>query len=258
MVGVGVTLVRGSHVALSASDLTVPTGAVTALIGPNGSGKSTLLHAVAGLLPTRNGTLTVFGRAAEDARTEVRYVPQVTTVNERLPVTVAEVVAMARYASRGMFGRLGRADRSAVAECLERLQITDLARRHLRELSGGQRQRVAVAQGLAQEGELLLLDEPLTGLDLPSAARILEVVAEERAAGRTVVLSTHDLAEAGAADHVLLLGGRIIAAGPPGDVLTASLLTTAYGGSLLQTVDGAVLLDLHSDAHGGHSHGHPG
>ena len=119
-------------------------------------------------------------------------------------------------------------------------------------LSGGQRQRVFVAQGLAQQGEVLLLDEPVTGLDVVSRQRILDVVAEERAAGRTIVMTTHDLAEASTTDHVLLLAGRIVAAGSPAEVLTADHLADAYGGRLLRLADGMVLID---DPHH-HAHGH--
>jgi manganese transport system ATP-binding protein len=162
---------------------------------------------------------------------------QATKVNEALPITVREVVAMGRYATAGSYGRLRHTDRAAVTEAMERAGITDLADRHLHDLSGGQRQRVFVAQGLAQDHDLLLLDEPMTGLDLPSARAIDEVIHDEKARGCTTVISTHDLAEAQVADHVLLLSGRVVAGGPPGDVLNHANLTEAYGASLLH-IDG--------------------
>src|SRR5690606_19133964 len=112
-----------------------------------------------------------------------------------------------------------------------------------RDLSGGQRQRVLVAQGLAQGAELLLLDEPVNGLDTASRARILEVIAQERSAGRTVVLTTHDLADARRADHVVLLAGRVVAQGPPEEVLVPDVLRSAYGGRLLVVGDGRIHLD---------------
>jgi ABC-type Mn2+/Zn2+ transport system ATPase subunit len=133
---------------------------------------------------------------------------------------------------------------------MRRLDIEDLANRHLAELSGGQRQRVFVAQGLAQEADVLLLDEPVAGLDLPSAERIREVVADERSAGRTVVIATHDLDEAARADHAVLLAGRVVAAGLPDDVLTADHLRAAYSGHLLDLGHGVVVLD--DGAHGHH------
>ena len=171
---------------------------------------------------------------------------QATPSEAALPVTAREVVRMARYARRGPLRRLTGADSEAVDTAMERLEVTDLASRHLRELSGGQRQRVLVAQGLAQEADLLLLDEPVTGLDLVSAERILTVLADERAAGRTVVVSTHDLDDAEEADHVVLLAGVVVASGAPASVVTEENLRLAYGGRRLQ---GAALRARH-DEHG--------
>ncbi len=252
IVGSDVSLAYGAHPVLTGATFALPAGAVTSLVGPNGAGKSSLLNAIVGLLPLRAGTLEVLGRPAVEMRRRVAYVLQSAKVDERLPITVREAVAMGRYADRGAVGRLTAADRTIVDESLERLEIADLTRRHLHELSGGQRQRVFVAQGLAQRGEVLLLDEPVTGLDLVSRRRILDVVEEERAAGRTIVLTTHDLAEASTTDHVLLLAGRIVASGTPAQVLTADNLADAYGGRLLRLADGMVLID---DPHH-HAHGH--
>ena len=227
----------GERTAVAESDFTVPAGRVTAVIGPNGSGKSTLLHAVVGLVRPASGRLKVLGRSPAEARRDVAYVFQSVHVNELIPVTVREVVAMGRYARRGAFGILDRDDRRAVARALERLDVADLASRHLRELSGGQRQRVFVAQGLAQEAALLLLDEPLTALDVVSHELIDRAVEDERRAGRTVVVTTHDIPEASRADHVLLLAGRVVASGPPVDVLTRERLAAAYGGHLAHLDD---------------------
>jgi manganese transport system ATP-binding protein len=251
----GVVLPRGRRVALRIDELTVPSAAVTAVVGPNGSGKSTFLHAVAGLLQPSVGELRVLGEAPDRVRSRVAYVLQATEVHEHMPVTVREVVAMGRYAVRGALGRLGAGDRAAVAEAVERLELGDVLRRHLGELSGGLRQRVFVAQGLAQQADILLLDEPVTGLDVASASRIREVVAEERDAGRTVVVATHDLAEASAADHLVLVAGRVVAAGPPSAALTRDTLAEAYGARLLRVGDDTLLLDegAHHD-HEGHDH----
>lgn len=229
--GRAVTVAYGGRTALRDCDVAVPKGAVTALVGPNGSGKSTLLSAIAGLVPLTSGTLRVLGRrpGSNGLAARVAYVLQSSTANETLPITVREVVTMARFARRGLFGRLTAADRSVVGEALEYLEVADLADRHLRELSGGQRQRVLVAQGLAQGADLLLLDEPVTGLDLTSQERILAVVDDVRASGGTVVVATHDLEEAERADHVMLLAGRVVAAGPPGDVISTAHLRRAYG-----------------------------
>ena len=175
-------------------------------------------------------------------------------MTEHLPITVGEVVAMGRYADLGVLGRAGAADRALVAAAIERLELGDLVRRHLGELSGGQRQRALVAQALAHDAELLLLDEPITGLDVTTRQRIEAVIEAERAAGRTVVVSTHDLTEAHQADRVVLLAGRVVSAGAPATALTRASLREAYGGRLLQLEGDTVLLD--DGAH--HDHGGPG
>ena len=239
----GLDLAHGEHVVLRDASFALPTGAVTALIGPNGAGKTTLLHALAGLLPPRRGQLEV---AAASRRGGVAYVLQSTTVSPRLPLTVRETVTMGRYATAGALRRLGPADRAAVDRALEAVGLTDLARRPLHELSGGQRQRALVAQGLAQDADLLLLDEPITGLDLVSRQHILDAIAAARAAGKAVVVSTHDLGDAAAADHLLLLAGRVVAAGPADTVLTDEHLADAYGAHLLRLGERTLILDDHA------------
>lgn len=235
--GRALELAYGDQTAVGVSDFEIPAGTITAIIGPNGSGKSTLLHAIAGLLEPAAGELIV------QARRQLGYVLQTTKVNAEIPVTVFEVVSMGRYGRLGLFGRFTTEDRQACREAMERLALTDLATRHLDELSVGQRQRVFVAQGLAQQADLLLLDEPITGLDIISRERILGAVADERARGATVIVTTHDLAEAAEADHVVLLSGRVVAWGPPALVLTNENLSAAYGISLITTDAGTVVLD---------------
>ncbi len=235
-------LAYGARVVLQASSFEIPSAVVTALIGPNGAGKSTLLDAVAGLLAPRSGRLDI---PARERRGGVAYVLQATHANEHLPITVRETVTMGRYAITGAFGRLRAGDRQAVDAAMEALAITDLAKRPLRELSGGQRQRAFVAQGLAQGADLLLLDEPITGLDIVSRQHIIDAVAAERSAGRAVVVSTHDLGDAAAADHLLLLAGRVVASGAPESVLTETNLSAAYGGHLLRVGEQTLILDDH-------------
>ncbi len=228
---------------LESSDFVIPAGRLTAVIGPNGSGKSTLLNVLAGLMVPRAGVVEVLGGDPRRMHRRVSYVLQGTKVNEVLPVTVREVVAMGRYARLGPFRPFGSADRNAVEAAMERLGITELASAHVTDLSGGQRQRVFVAQGLAQEADLLLLDEPLTGLDLVSKDRIATAVGDELDAGKTVVVTTHDLGEASRADHVLLMSGRVVAHGPPGEVLDPDRLADAYGVGILHLEDGSLALD---------------
>jgi manganese transport system ATP-binding protein len=175
----------------------------------------------------------VLGGPPSSAYRRVAYVMQSVPVPESTPVTVKEAVAMGRYATRGWFGRFTADDRERVRLAMEVLDVADLAHRHLSELSGGQRQRVYVAQGIAQDHLALLLDEPLTGLDLVSAKTIDTIIHTERERGHGVVLTTHDLDEARAADHVILMNGQVLAFGPPAEVLTRHNLETAYGlGSL--------------------------
>ncbi len=244
----------GASVAIEKSSFAIPSGGVTAVIGPNGSGKSTLLNAVAGLLPIRSGLIEVHTRCGRD---DVSYVLQSTKVNYALPITVREVVAMGRYPTTGWFRWLGAGDRAIVDEAMARMGISDIAHRHLDELSGGQRQRVYVAQGLAQDHSVLLLDEPLTGIDLTTAHAIDEVIHDETSRGCTVVMTTHDLSEAQFADHVLLLSGGVIASGPPDGVLTEANLVSAYGPSLLHVGNGGTLFiddPAHSHLPGRHAH----
>ncbi len=240
----------GSHTAIDASSFVVPAGCVTAVIGPNGSGKSTLLMALTGLLEPASGTLSVLGTDPRTARRRISFVLQSTAVPVGTPITVRETVCMGRYPAVGLLRRMSRHDRARVQQAMELLDITDLSRRHLTELSGGQRQRVYVAQGLAQDHDVLLLDEPLTGLDLVSARTIDDIIHAERDAGGSVVLTTHDLDEARAADHVLLMSGRVVESGPPGQVLTRRNLELAYGLGALHPSEG--FLDEHTHPHDHH------
>ncbi len=241
------TLGYGAHVAVGPSSFVIPRPGITAVIGPNGSGKSTLLNAIAGLLTPMSGTIEV----NVASRREISYVLQTTRVNYALPVTVEEVVTMGRYASAGRFRRLTKEDREAVDQAIERTGIGDLRRRHVHHLSGGQRQRAFVAQGLAQDHSILLLDEPMSGIDVTTSQAIDKVIHREVEDGCAVVLSTHDLTEASVADHAVLVSGRVVASGPPQEVLTPEHLAAAYGTSVLHPGEGITLIDdpVHPGAH---------
>lgn len=255
---------RGGCVALRAERLTIRTG-TTCLVGPNGSGKSTLLHLIAGLITPSAGSIsfreTSAAHATESADRGLAYVLQSQHMSPHLPVTAREIVTLGVAPSVGPFRRIGRAERQRIDDAMERLEITDLANRHVSDMSGGQRQRVLIAQGLAQGADILLLDEPVAGLDIVSIAAIRRVIEGEREAGRTVIVSTHDLSEAAAADHAVLLDGCVIASGSPLDVLTPTNLREAYYGRILDLDGVAVALDdgAHHDHDGyeqGHSHDH--
>jgi iron complex transport system ATP-binding protein len=250
----GLVVAYGSTIAVDASSFEIPRGGITVLIGPNGSGKSTLLGAIAGLIEPVGGSIDVLEVGGSAQR--ISYVLQSTKVNDTLPVTVREVVTMGRYANSNARHRLDADDHAAVEEAMSRMGISNLAGRHLRELSGGQRQRVLVAQGLAQEHEILLLDEPLTGLDLTSAQAIDDVIHDETQTGCTIVMTTHDLAEAQVADHVVLLSGRVVASGAAEEVLTVENLTAAYGPNLLHVEGERLFIDdpAHRPVPGRHVH----
>lgn len=230
----------GHRTVLAGVDLDVPAAAITTLIGPNGAGKSTFLHALAGLTKPLRGSLDV---PARDQPGGVALVLQATEANARLPLTVREVVAMGRYPHRRWLRPPTARDRQVVDAALDLLHLRDLAGAQMRELSGGQRQRAYVAQGLAQQASLLVLDEPFTGLDILSHASIREAIDHERSLGHAVVLSSHDLADAAAADHVVLLAGHVVAAGPPDVVLSDTHLSAAYGSRLVHLGDRVTLLD---------------
>ncbi len=229
-------------IAVRPSDVSIPLGKLTAIIGPNGSGKSTLLHAIGGLIQPQQGSLEVV-----HPRERISYVMQSVSFPEGVPLSVREVVRMGRYPSSGWFGRFRGVDKQRVDEVMERLNVTDLSKRHLEELSGGQRQRVYVAQGMAQDHDVLLLDEPLTGLDIVSARIIDDIIHDETDRGRTVVLTTHDLAEARVADHVVLMSGRVVASGPPEEVLTEANLRDAYNLGELHDHGGLFLDSPHEE-----------
>ncbi len=201
---------RGVHVHLAGRDvvrdvdLDVQRGAVTVIAGPNGAGKSTLLEVIAGTRQPSAGT-----RAATGA---VAFVPQRAAVSDRLPVTVRDVVRVGAWGCTGSWRRVSADDRAAVDDALDRLRIADLARQPFGSLSGGQRQRALLAQGLARRADLLLLDEPTTGLDADSAERIRTVMRAAADRGAAVVCVSHDPAVIASADHLVRLEeGRVVA-----------------------------------------------
>jgi manganese transport system ATP-binding protein len=187
----------------------------------------------------------------------VAFVAQQHGQHRWMPLMVDEVLRMGAYRGRPVVGRLPTEVHAELAAVAERLEVADLRRRSFGALSGGQRQRVLVAQALVGSPRLLLLDEPITGLDLASQHTILTVIAAEVAAGATVLYSTHHLAEARRADRVVLLAGRVVAAGAPADVLRPDLLASAFGGRVLRLGAGAVLVDDHGHGvHDGTEHDH--
>ncbi|RJU02997.1 metal ABC transporter ATP-binding protein [Arthrobacter frigidicola] len=221
--------------ALDGVDVSVETGSICGLVGVNGSGKSTLFKALMGLLVPAAGTVELYGRTSREARQRglVAYVPQAEDVDWDFPVSVADVVAMGRYGLMGPSRRASAADRAAVDAALERVGLAGLRRRQIGELSGGQRKRAFVARSIAQDAKLLLLDEPFAGVDRSSEATLTALLKELRDEGRSVLMSTHDLAGVSQlCDSAVLLHNRVLARGRPSDVLTPSNLALAFGGAL--------------------------
>jgi ABC-type Mn2+/Zn2+ transport system ATPase subunit len=234
----------GSTVALAPVSFDIPRGQSIALVGSNGSGKTTLLSLIAGLVEPRDGTIEVRGRVA--------MVTQQRDHHRWMPLSVDEVLRIGRYQRRGLLGRLRSDDRDAIDAAAALLEVTQLRGRAFGELSGGQQQRVLVAQAVASQPDLLLLDEPITGLDLPSQLRILDVIERHARGGGSVAFSTHHLAEARRADRVMLLAGCLLADGSPDEVLVPAVLAEAFGGRLISDDGLAVVVDDH-----GHDHGEP-
>lgn len=206
---------------VDAVTLAIAPGSHTALMGPNGSGKSTVLALAAGILSPSSGTVRRGVRAA--------LVPQRSDVNDRMPITVRETVAMGRWADRGAWRPLRRHDRQIIDECIDRLGLGALASRRLGSLSGGQRQRALLAQALSQHAGLLLLDEPESGLDAEAREVIGAVIRDEVSRGTAVVVATHELRTARAAERVVLMNaGRVVADGAAPDILDGAALARMY------------------------------
>jgi ABC-type Mn2+/Zn2+ transport system ATPase subunit len=219
-------------------------GERVAVVGPNGAGKSTLLKLIAGMLKPDQGRVSIFGSGPSD-HICIAYVPQRSQIDWSFPVTVEDVVMMGRVDRIGLFRWPRREDRDLVRASLERVGAADLAHKQIGELSGGQQQRVFIARALAQEAELLLMDEPLTGLDVRSRDAIFGILESLRADEVTILVSTHDLNQAAEHfDRIMLLNRRLVAFGPPASVLHAENLRSAYGGHVhvVNGNDEAVLL----------------
>jgi ABC-type Mn2+/Zn2+ transport system ATPase subunit len=236
------TVRYGDVVALEAVDLEVPRGRSIAVLGPNGSGKSTLFATAVGLSAPGAGEIAL-------ATDRVAYLPQQLAVEPMFPATVRDVVAMGRWGALGWRRRMSDHDHELVAHAMSALAVDHLARRRLGELSGGQRQRALLAQVAAQDAELLLLDEPFTGVDRPTEDTVRKLIGTWRDEGRTVMVATHDLARAARDyDLVLALNRRVIAFGPAAETCTEDVLAATFAGHVARV--GGLLIET--------EHRHPG
>ena len=215
---------------LSAVYLNLEPGFVYGLLGPNGAGKSTLFKAILDLIDIDTGRILIKGGAAEDIRKEVVYVPQRDDVDLTFPATVYDVVRMGRFPHVSLLRRLGKEDKSAIDEALEKLGIIHLRDRQIGQLSGGQQQRVFLARAMAQKADIWFLDEPFVGVDATTEARIMSLLHDLANEGRTVIVIHHDLSTVrNYFDRVILLNQRIVAYGNTTDVFTEEKVAETYG-----------------------------
>lgn len=250
----GLSVRYNNHPALEDVTLRVAKGDILGIIGPNGAGKSTLLKTVLGLVPAWQGQIRVLGEPVANNRQRVGYMPQVEQVDWDFPVTVGDVALMGRYARRGLLRRTTKEDREAAEDSLVQVGISDLRNRLIGELSGGQRRRVLLARALANQPDLLLLDEPMAGLDATAQHQFLDIIDRLREGGATIVLSTHDLScVSQRCDKAACLNRRLVAYGTPEEVLNEDILGETFGTHLL-----LVHLDGQAYAYQHHSHApHP-
>ncbi|MFY0680360.1 MAG: manganese/iron ABC transporter ATP-binding protein [Thalassovita sp.] len=245
--GVTVTY-RNGHTALIDASFQIPKGTVTALVGINGAGKSTLFKAIMGFVPLARGDIQLLGQSVKSAlkRNLVAYVPQSEEVDWSFPVLVDDVVMMGRYGHMGLLRRPSKADHAAVEQALSRVNMLEFRHRQIGELSGGQRKRVFLARALAQEGQVILLDEPFTGVDVKTEEQIVALLRDLRAEGRVMLVSTHNLGSVPEfCDRTILVKQTVLAYGPTETTFTRDNLKAAFGGVLRQFTLGGQ--ELHDD-----------
>lgn len=240
---------RNGHTALRRASFSIPKGTITALVGVNGAGKSTIFKAIMGFVPLSAGTVSIFGEPASTAlkKNFVAYVPQAEEVDWSFPVLVEDVVMMGRYGHMNFFRIPTKRDHRMVEEALARVNMLDYRKRQIGELSGGQKKRVFLARALAQEGKVILLDEPFTGVDVTTEEQIIALLKSLRDEGRIMLVSTHNLGSVpDFCDRAVFVKGTVLASGKTKDTFTEANLQAAFGGSLRHFILGGA--DLHDDA----------
>lgn len=239
---------RNRHTALYDVSFAIPTGTITGLVGVNGSGKSTLFKSIMGFVPIARGSISILGTSVSSAlkKNVVAYVPQAEEVDWSFPVLVEDVVMMGRYGHMGFMRRVRDMDKRAVTDALERVGMADFRHRQIGELSGGQKKRVFLARALAQEGQVILLDEPFTGVDVKSEDAIIALLQEMREEGRVMLVATHNLGSVPEyCDRTVLINKTVLAHGLTSDVFTQENLERTFSGVLRHFVLGGS--DLHED-----------
>ncbi|WP_238364436.1 manganese/iron ABC transporter ATP-binding protein [Mesobacterium pallidum] len=238
---------RNGQTALRHASFEIPRGTVTALVGVNGAGKSTLFKAIMGFVPMAAGDIRLLGLTVREAlkKNLVAYVPQSEEVDWSFPVLVEDVVMMGRYGHMGFLRRARPADHAAVETALARVNMLEFRHRQIGELSGGQKKRVFLARALAQDGQVILLDEPFTGVDVKTEDQIVALLRELKAEGRVMLVSTHNLGSVPEfCDRTVLVKGTVLAYGPTETTFTRANLQQAFGGVLRHfTLGGEALHD---------------
>lgn len=238
-----VTVHYDAGIALDSVSFELPRATRLAVVGPNGAGKSTLLKAIAGLISPNRGEIQVFGNNPGE-HICIAYIPQRSQLDWQFPVSVRDVVMMGRIGKLGLLKRPGSKDWNLVERALEQVNLSHLSKRQISELSGGQQQRMFIARALAQEAELMLMDEPLTGLDMGSQEDIFTLLSLLRQGGVTILVSLHDLQIASTHfDSVVLLNRQLIGFGSPEQVFSPENLSKAYGNQATQFVSLAAIDD---------------
>lgn len=223
----------GALVALHGVSMSVEPGNVVGVIGPNGSGKSTLLKAIAGIVPVRHGSIDLHGSRLRQRGASIAYVPQSDDVNWDFPLSAHDVVLMGSYPAIGWLRRPTRDDRHRADAALERVGLSGMQQRHISQFSGGQQQRIFLARAIVQRPKIVLLDEPMTGIDVRNRTVLHDMIREFSASGAIVMMSTHDLDEVQQlSDSILCLNRRMVAYGPTAETFTPDNLRAAFGGQV--------------------------
>jgi zinc/manganese transport system ATP-binding protein len=225
----------GATVALENVSLKIWPGQFMAIVGPNGGGKTTLLRTILGMVPVSSGQVRLRGRPRSRSSLErIGYVPQLETIDWNFPITVEEVIAMGFFVKNRWFGRIGEKEKRKLDNIMERLNLTGLGKRHIRELSGGQQQAVFIGRALLGDPELILLDEPASGLDIGSRDDVIHFLHEINHEGVAIVLTAHDLNWVAAhLPWAVCLNHRLIAEGRPNQIFNSEVLKEAYRGDLV-------------------------
>lgn len=231
------TVAYQGKLAIDRINVNIPNGVITGIIGPNGAGKSTLLKGMMGLIKTESGVTTVGGAPIKEMQKNIAYVEQRSLIDLSFPIKVSEVVLLGTFPKLGLFRRPKKAEKEKVLDCLEKVKMSEFKDRQIGELSGGQLQRVFIARALAQEADIIFLDEPFVGIDMVSEQVIIHLLKEMRDEGRTIVIVHHDLHKVtDYFDDLIILNHRLIASGPVAETFTTQNIQEAYGDVMGQVI----------------------